>query len=77
MRRTVQNTGLVGEGRRVKFDQSLILRILCVALVAAVMLPIGRMLFPLVSDSLSGLQFQTLEAVVSTTLGFGLSALLG
>ena len=60
-----------------KLNQHLILKVLCVALVAAVMLPVGRMLFPLVSDSLSGLQFQTLEAVVSTTLGFGLSALLG
>jgi hypothetical protein len=73
----VQNAGIVGEGRRVKIDQKLIVKILCVALVAAVMLPVGRMLFPHVSEVMSGLQFQTLEAVVSTTLGFGISALLG
>ena len=60
-----------------KIDQRLITKIVCAALVAAVMLPAGHMLFPYVSDELSGLQFQTLEAVVSTTLGFGLSTLLG
>lgn len=60
-----------------KIDQRLITKIVCAALVAAVMLPAGHMLFPYVSGELGGLQFQTLEAVVSTTLGFGLSTLLG
>ncbi len=58
-------------------DQALIVRLLCVALVAAVMLPVGRMLFPYVSGELSGMQFQAIEAVISATLGFGISAILG
>ena len=60
-----------------KFDQALLVRLLCVALVAAVMLPLGHLVFPYVSDGLSGVQFHVLEAVVSTTLGFGISAILG
>jgi hypothetical protein len=58
-------------------DRALIMKLMCVAMVAAIMLPAGSMLFPYVSDELSGIQFQTLEAVVSAILGFGLFALLG
>jgi hypothetical protein len=59
------------------FDQTTITRILCVALVAAIMVPVGRMIFPYVSGELSGMQFQTIEAVVSATVGFGIYAILG
>ena len=59
------------------FDRTLIVRLLCVALVAAVMLPAGHVLFPYVSHVLSGLQFQAIEAIVSDTVGFGLSAFVG
>ena len=59
------------------FDRKFLTRLLCVGLVAAIMLPAGSMLFPYVSGELNGMQFQTLEAVVSTTLGFGIVALLG
>ncbi len=58
-------------------DQGVILRILCVALVAAIMVPVGHLLFPYVSDVLSGTQFHALEAVVSATAGFGIYAILG
>lgn len=58
-------------------DRVLITRLLCVALVAAFMLPLGHMLFPYVSDIVSGIQFRTIEAVVSATVGFGISAFLG
>lgn len=58
------------------WDRYLAVRLLCVALVAAVMLPLGGMLFPYVSNALDGLQFQALEAVVSAAVGYGLSALL-
>ncbi len=58
-------------------DETLITRLLCVALVAAIMLPIGRMIFPYVSGDLSGMQFHAIEAVVSATIGFGISAILG
>lgn len=58
------------------WDRYLVVRLLCVALVAAVMLPLGGVLFPYVSSALDGTQFQALEAVVSAALGYGLSALL-
>jgi hypothetical protein len=58
-------------------DRTLIVKLLCVAAVAAVMLPAGHVLFPYVSDVLSGMQFQAIEAVVSATVGFGLSAIVG
>ena len=60
-----------------QMDRQLGLKLLCVGLVAAVMLPVGHMLFPYVSDVLSGTQFQAIEAVVSATVGFGLSAIVG
>jgi len=58
-------------------DRPLIIKLLCVALVATVMLPVGHMLFPYVSHVLSGMQFQAIEAVFSATIGFGLSAIVG
>lgn len=57
-------------------DRTLLMRLLCVAVVAAVMLPAGRVLFPYVSHKLDGTQFQALEAVVSATLGYGIYALI-
>ncbi len=59
------------------FDRALIYKLICVGMVAAVMLPAGGMLFPYVSDELSGIQFHTLEAVVGASLGLGLFTLLG
>lgn len=59
------------------FDRAMLTRLLCVALVAALMLPLGRLLFPYVSQELTGIQFQAIEAVVSATLGFGISSILG
>ena len=58
-------------------DRPLIIKLLCVALVAAVMLPVGHMMFPYVSYVLSGMQFQAIEALISATAGFGLSAIVG
>ena len=58
-------------------DRTMLTRLLWVALVAAVMLPLGRLLFPYVSHELTGIQFQAIEAVVSATVGFGLSSILG
>jgi hypothetical protein len=59
------------------FDKTLMTRLLCVAMVAAIMLPAGHVLFPYVSHMLSGVQFQAVEAVVSATVGFGISAIFG
>ena len=60
-----------------KIDRPLIVRLLCIAVVAAVMLPLGRLLFPYVSADLSRMQFQAIEAVISATLGFGIYGVLG
>jgi hypothetical protein len=58
-------------------DRAMLMRLLCVALVAAPMLPLGGALFPYVSHELTGIQFQAIEALASATLGFGISSILG
>jgi hypothetical protein len=40
-------------------------KVLCVALVASIMLPLGRMVFPFVDTVVSGLEFDTIQAVLS------------
>src|SRR6266536_6707755 len=47
-------------------------RVACVALVVSVVFPLGRMLFPYVGAEFGVLQFSALEAVLSTTVGFGI-----
>lgn len=49
-------------------------KLLCVAVVASIMLSLGRIVFPLVAGAVGGLQFDAAEAVVSATLGLGLYA---
>jgi hypothetical protein len=66
-----------GEGNPSCSTKLLMTKLLCVAFVAAVMVPLGGLLFPYVSHQLSGMQFQAIEAVVSATLGFGISSVLG
>ena len=58
-------------------NRPLVTKLLCVALVAAIMIPAGDLIFPFVSDQLSGIQFQTIEAVIGATVGFGISAAVG
>ena len=58
-------------------DRTMILKLICVALVAAVLLPGGPYLFPYLHGELSGTQFEALEAVVSASLGFGIFSMLG
>jgi hypothetical protein len=43
-------------------------------LVAALMLPIGRMIFPFVDTAVSALQFDAIQAVLSASIGFALHA---
>jgi len=59
------------------FDQAIVNKLLCVALVAAVMLPAGSALFPYVSHALTDMQFQAIEAVVSATVGFSIYSIFG
>ena len=49
-------------------------KVLCVALVASIMLPLGRMVFPFVDTVVSGLEFDTIQAVLSASIGFGFHA---
>jgi hypothetical protein len=57
-------------------NRAIVIRLLCVALVAGLMLPLGSAVFPYVSHALDGTQFQALEAVLSATLGFGIYSLI-
>jgi hypothetical protein len=59
-----------------KIERPLVAKLVCVALVAAIMLPLGRLIFPYVSAELSQIQFQALEAIVGATVGIGLSGIL-
>jgi hypothetical protein len=52
----------------------LITKLMCVALVASVMMPLGREIYPYLESMLDGLQFDAVEAVVSATLGFAIYA---
>jgi hypothetical protein len=47
-------------------------RLACVALVVSIVFPLGRVLFPYVGAEFGVLQFSALEAVLSTTIGFGI-----
>ena len=58
-------------------DRDVVTKLLCVALVAAIVLPVGRILFPYVSHELTGMQFQAIEAVLSATVGFGIYSIFG
>jgi hypothetical protein len=73
----LQNREMSEELPVMKLNRALLIRLLCVALVAAVMIPLGNAVFPYVSGELDGTQFQAIEAVLSATLGFGIHALIG
>ena len=45
-------------------------KILCVALVASIMLPLGRMIFLFVDTAVSGLELGCIQADLSTSIGF-------
>ena len=52
----------------------LITKLMCVALVATVMMPLGRDLYPYIADAIGSLQFDAFEAVLSATVGFAIYA---
>ena len=58
-------------------NKDILTKLLYVAFVAVIMLPMGRILFPYVSHELTGMQFQAIEAVVSATVGFGIYSIFG
>jgi hypothetical protein len=52
----------------------LITKLLCVAMVASVMMPVGREIYPYIAGMLDSMQFDAAEAVLSATLGFAIDA---
>jgi len=52
----------------------LMTKLLCVAMVASVMMPVGREIYPYIAGMLDSMQFDAVEAVVSATLGFAIDA---
>lgn len=52
----------------------LVIRLMCVALVAALMLPVGEAIYPFLQAAVSAWEFSTFEAVFSATVGFLLYA---
>jgi hypothetical protein len=52
----------------------LITKLLCVAMVASIMMPVGRELYPYIESLIDSAQFDAIEAVVSATLGFAIYA---
>jgi hypothetical protein len=53
-----------------------ITKLACVALVVSFVLPAGEMLFPVVGDWIGATPFGAIEAMLSTSLGFGLYSTL-
>jgi hypothetical protein len=52
----------------------LVTKLLCVALVATVMVPLGREVYPHLEDMIGSLPFDAAEAVLSASMGFALYA---
>ena len=52
----------------------LIAKLLCVALVASIMMPLGREVYPYIRGAMDALRFESIEAVLSATIGFALYA---
>ncbi len=53
---------------------SLVTRLLCVALVASIMMPVGREIYPYIASMIDSMKFDAAEAVLSATLGFAIDA---
>jgi hypothetical protein len=53
---------------------ALFTKLLCVALVATVMMPLGQEVYPYLADMIGSLPFDAAEAVLSATMGFALYA---
>ena len=55
-------------------SKPIILKLMCVALVASLVFPMGRMVYPYVAHEIGNLPFGAIQAVFSATLGFGIYA---
>src|SRR5262249_38553762 len=52
----------------------LMTRLLCVALVASIMMPLGREVYPYIASLMDSLKFDAIEAVLSATIGYAIYA---
>lgn len=52
----------------------LVIRLMCVALIAALMMPMGEFIYPFLRGAMSSWEFSTFEAAFSATAGFLLYA---
>lgn len=59
------------------FSRTMITQLVCVAFVAAIMVPLGGAIFPYVAAALGRFEFQAAEALLSAALGCGLAAFIG
>ena len=53
-----------------------ITKLVCVALVVSFVFPVGQILFPVIGQDIGETPYGAVEAVLSTSLGFGLYAVL-
>jgi len=52
----------------------LILKLMCVALVASVVFPLGRMVHPYLVHDIDNLSFGAIQAIFTATVGMGIYA---
>ena len=57
-------------------EKPLLLKLMCVALVASVIFPLGRMVYPLVAQDIGDIPYGAIQAVLSASVGFGIYAAL-
>ena len=53
-------------------NHSAVIKILCVAVIACIVLPLGRAVFPYVADFMDHMSFSAVEAVLSAVGGWGI-----
>jgi hypothetical protein len=52
----------------------IVLKLMCVALVASVVFPLGRMAHPYLAQDIGNLPFGAIQAIFTATLGMGIYA---
>lgn len=57
-------------------NKPIVIKLMCVALVASIMFPLGQLVLPYVGHEIGGLPFRAIEAVLSTSIGYGIYSAL-
>jgi hypothetical protein len=53
-------------------SKPIFLKLMCVALVASVVFPLGRMVYPYVAHDVGDLSYGAIQAIFTATLGMGI-----